>query len=712
MHHHPSFKPKNIKSTLKKNKLGWRIFLAVICYIVLFTFLHFREIRIEMPPANSTASHFIVSQIDFSFPDDEATLLNKQKALKEASGIYQIDDKHLRNFRIDFENEVIKNHQWKEIENNTSYQDIYQLAESIEDVLKEIRFADAKTIEMLKTCELSNKHYLIFSSSLEDNRAVLCKEFWRHLKDFSLFSSVVKKMRHLSPSVIQHVVDYFQKQDWTLKEDQKMKMALHDAIKKQLPQKYSTIPAGATIIAQKEKVTFRHLAMLQAMKEAMKKNQNLWVPIRLAGNAILALVLLLISIWYLHIEHYNLCRSLRKVALLSSILVISLVLGKIVELVIIHNPTDFIEFGNYPLIIPFAAILLAVLLNSQLALYGTLFLLILFSVGLSVDINKFLLVNFAASFIVVYSAKSLRKRQQIFRVCAKSLYGIIPLIFAFYFLSNQLWNSTILADIVTSAIFMIVTAILVVGLLPILETLFNIMTDITLVEYMDPNNELLRRLTMEVPGTYQHSLVLGNLAESAAQAINANALLCKVATLYHDAGKLNNAHYFSENQQGGINIHQLLTPVESAQVIISHIKDGEIIAKKYRLPDAFIDIIKQHHGTTLVYYFYCKEIELKGGNIEEVDEKQFRYPGPKPQTKEAAIIMLADAIEATSRSLEELTEESLTEMIDRIIVDRIEDGQFDECNLTFEELQKVKEALIKTILITRHVRIKYPEKKS
>lgn len=231
------------------------------------------------------------------------------------------------------------------------------------------------------------------------------------------------------------------------------------------------------------------------------------------------------------------------------------------------------------------------------------------------------------------------------------------------------------------------------------------------MEYMDPNNELLRRLSVEAPGTYQHCLVVGNLAESAARAIGANGLFCRVATLYHDIGKLFNPHYFTENQLGGFNIHQLLTPLESTQVIIAHVPEGEALARKHRLPQSFIDIIREHHGTTLVYYFYHKQLEQMGGEEDKVDEKLFRYPGPKPHTKESVIIMLADTIEAASRSLDEITEEALNAMVDKLVKDKAEDNQLDDCQLTFEELGIVKKTLVKTLAITGHLRVKYPEKK-
>ncbi len=175
-------------------------------------------------------------------------------------------------------------------------------------------------------------------------------------------------------------------------------------------------------------------------------------------------------------------------------------------------------------------------------------------------------------------------------------------------------------------------------------------------------------------------------------------------------GKILNPQFYTENQQGSVNIHLLLTPLESAQVIISHVTDGEGLARKYRLPQPFIDIIREHHGTTLVYYFYRKQLELKGNRIEEVDEEAFRYPGPKPRTKESAIIMICDTVEAASRSAEEVSEAALTKLIDRLIAEKAEERQFDDCQLTFEELGKIKKTLLRCLLLSQHIRVKYPKR--
>jgi putative nucleotidyltransferase with HDIG domain len=257
---------------------------------------------------------------------------------------------------------------------------------------------------------------------------------------------------------------------------------------------------------------------------------------------------------------------------------------------------------------------------------------------------------------------------------------------------------------------MLLTAILVVGLLPLLESAFRIITNVNLMEYMDPNNELLRRLAIEAPGTYQHSVVVGNLTESAAAAIGANALFCRVATMYHDIGKVVTPQYFTENQYVGMNIHQLLTPYESAQVILAHVAEGVAMANKAGLPQQFIDIIKEHHGTTLAYYFYCKQLELVGGDKKLVDDRDFRYQGPTPRSKEAAIIMIADSLEAASRSLNKMDEGSLRELATRLIKEKYDDGQFDSCPLTLEELAIIKDVLIKTLVAYGHTRIKYPSR--
>ena len=246
-------------------------------------------------------------------------------------------------------------------------------------------------------------------------------------------------------------------------------------------------------------------------------------------------------------------------------------------------------------------------------------------------------------------------------------------------------------------------------LIPLLERFFGFTSSITLVELSDMNRPLLRELSLKAPGTLQHSLQVANLSEEAARKIGANPLLVKVAALYHDIGKTLKPEYFIENQ-GGKNPHDGLSNLESAQVIISHVTEGVKMAKKARLPAILIDFIKTHHGTTRTEYFYRNH--LKDHPAEEVDERDFRYPGPKPRTKEESILMMADSIEAACKSLKEPTEEALNNLIDKIIAGKVTQGQFEVSDMTFEELEACKKVFKQMMRSVHHVRIEYPEEKA
>jgi putative nucleotidyltransferase with HDIG domain len=359
--------------------------------------------------------------------------------------------------------------------------------------------------------------------------------------------------------------------------------------------------------------------------------------------------------------------------------------------------------------VPFAAIMIASLINANVAIFITGFLTIILAVTLAFERQGFMVMNLAAAFVAILSTKALRQRKEVFVVCFKGWLCAVAVIFSIQFYQGHLLTEGVFSDILSSAFFLMLTAVLVIGLLPLFESGFKIMTDATLMEYMDPNNPLLRSLAIESPGTYQHSIVVGHLAESAALAIGANGLFCRVATLYHDIGKTKTPQYFSENQANGVNIHQLLTPKESAEVILAHVPEGVALARKGGLPEQFIDVIKEHHGTSLVYYFYRQELERLGNDKTLVEEKQFRYSGPLPRTKEGGIIMIADMLEAASRSLQVIDEASTEELADRLIRDKLMTGQLDESLLTLKELAIVKATLVKMIVAFSHSRVKYPK---
>ncbi|MCX7694551.1 MAG: HDIG domain-containing protein [Caloramator sp.] len=284
--------------------------------------------------------------------------------------------------------------------------------------------------------------------------------------------------------------------------------------------------------------------------------------------------------------------------------------------------------------------------------------------------------------------------------------GIINflLVYAINILNNNIYLQALYSSLF---VFVngLVSAIFAIGVLPIFEQVFDVLTPIKLLELSNPNQVLLKKLLFEAPGTYHHSILVGNLAEAAANEIGANALLARVGAYYHDIGKIKRPYFFKENQITNDNPHDKVTPKLSVSIITSHIRDGLELAQKNKLPTAIQDIIMQHHGTTLVKYFYVQALN-EGENIVE---ENFRYEGPKPNSKESGIIMLADSVEAAVRSLNSPTVDDIKNMVEKIINEKLFDNQLSDCPLTFKDIEKIKEVFIKVLLGIFHTRIEYPD---
>ncbi|MFA4842312.1 MAG: HDIG domain-containing metalloprotein [Candidatus Omnitrophota bacterium] len=253
----------------------------------------------------------------------------------------------------------------------------------------------------------------------------------------------------------------------------------------------------------------------------------------------------------------------------------------------------------------------------------------------------------------------------------------------------------------------IVSSFLVLGALPVFEYLFGTATNISLLECADFNHPLLQRMIMAAPGTYHHSLVVGNLSDAASRAVGANGLLARIGAYYHDIGKIEKAEYFSENQSAEVSKHSTLSPSMSKMVIMHHVKVGVDLAKKHKLNPRLIDFIQQHHGKALVYYFYHRALEGLEED-EEVREEGFRYPGPKPNSKETAIVLLADSVEAATRALREPDPAKIEEVAHKVINNKFIDGQLDECDLTLRDLEKISKVFIHILSGIYHSRISYP----
>jgi putative nucleotidyltransferase with HDIG domain len=679
-----------------------RYLIAVVFALALFSFLHFREVKVDTLELNSIAPDYIVSQVDFDFADEEATIILKQEAVRDIGKIYRLSEKDIRHKRIEFENFLLYNQGWRGQAEAGTFDQLYHGAETIERALLQLRLTDPRTLQKMKELGVSIANYQAYTPNTLLEQMTLPSFIWEHLKAVYLPSN---EYNSLSRALI---IEFFKNSYWHVEEDIPAQRAFRKLVQSQVAEKITHVPAGSRIIDQGERVTGRHVAMIQAMKAGLGTKRHLFSPLTLLGSLIMTLILMSISLLYFKANQPRLLTSNRRLFLLVTIVILTLGLAKLTEFFFLSSNNNLIEIVRYPLFVPLAAILLCSLMNAAVATFASAFLAIVLSQTLAFEHEGALVINLVAALVAILNTSTLRRRKEIFIVCLKAWLYCIAAIFALHLYNNDVWNFSILIDILSSGFFMLMTAVLVVGLLPLLESSFSIMTDVSLMEYINPNNDLLRRLTIEAPGTYQHSVVVGNLAEAAAIAIGANGLFCRVATLYHDIGKIATSQYFTENQMEEMNIHQLLTPQESAQVIMSHVPEGVALAREAGLPEPIIDIIKEHHGTTLVYYFYRKQVEKMGGDKTKVDAREFRYAGPKPRSRESGIIMLADSFEAASRSLDKINEESLTELIDRLARDKMEDGQFDHCLMTFEEISIVKKILVKTLLAAGHTRVKYP----
>jgi cyclic-di-AMP phosphodiesterase PgpH len=289
-----------------------------------------------------------------------------------------------------------------------------------------------------------------------------------------------------------------------------------------------------------------------------------------------------------------------------------------------------------------------------------------------------------------------------------ALVNILILGFLILLSGTSYSNSEYVYYLVFALVSGISSSILTIGFLPFFEAGFGILSSMRLVELSSPTQPLLKKLLTDAPGTYHHSVMVANLAESACESIGANGLLARVGCYYHDVGKSKRPHFFIENQLNMENPHDRVSPETSRDVIISHASDGADMLRKHKLPKEIVDIAEQHHGTTLLKFFYYKAKE-QGKDVKEED---YRYPGPKPQTREAAIISIADSVEAAVRSKKSPTQGEIQQLVHSIVQDRLQDGQFNECDISLKQLETVKKSLCETLNGIFHPRIEYPELKA
>jgi putative nucleotidyltransferase with HDIG domain len=322
---------------------------------------------------------------------------------------------------------------------------------------------------------------------------------------------------------------------------------------------------------------------------------------------------------------------------------------------------------------------------------------------------SFFMYSFLGAIIAAQEVSQTHERKNIIRAGMVAGGANVLLIVALSLINGTFFTAEVAVWLGLGVLGGVLSAVLAIGVIPIIEMAFNYTTDIKLLELADLNQPVLRQLLINAPGTYHHSILVGILSEAAAESVQANPLLARVSSYYHDIGKIKMPQYFIENQIGGENRHNKLQPSMSSLIIAKHVRDGVELARQYRLGKPIVDIIFQHHGTSCMNFFYNKAQEMSDGE-HVVSDSDFRYPGPRPQTKEAGIVMLADAVEATSKTLSEPTAARIQGMVQRIINNIFVDGQLDECELTLKDMHLIAESFNRILTGIFHSRIDYPEK--
>lgn len=459
------------------------------------------------------------------------------------------------------------------------------------------------------------------------------------------------------------------------------------------------VSLGEQIIDRGIKVTEEKARAINAYKDALTKHdtsQSSWKP--LAGQSIYIMLLLALFTAYLLLFRKKYFNKLRNIMLLYSLIVLFPILTSLMM--------RYMVLSVYILPYAMVAVFVSIFLDTRTAFVTHITMVLICALAVNRQ-EEFIILQMTAGMAAIYTLRDMSKRSDLFKAAFMTVLCSFIMLFALSLIHDKFIlpaSRGPYMHFVVSGILLLLTS----PLMFVVEKLFGFTSSITLLELSDTNKNLLRRLSEVAPGTFQHSFTVANLAAEMAKKMDADSQLVRTGALYHDIGKMANPVFFTENQ-ANVNPHEKLSEKESASIIINHVSEGLRLAEQYDLPDIIKNFITSHHGTGVVKYFYVK---YKNNHPdEEIDEEAFTYPGPNPMTREQAILMMADTVEAASRSLNEYTEESLSELINRLIDNQVNAGYFSECPITFLDIATAKQVLLENLKSIYHTRIKYPELK-
>ncbi|MDK2820896.1 MAG: cyclic-di-AMP phosphodiesterase PgpH [Clostridia bacterium] len=681
-----------LRSDFLTRRVIWGMALFIIAVAIMS--LDFLPQRITLSVNQPSPRDFKARQ-GIVYESEVLTQKAREEAAQQVEPVYRIDSK----VSIDLINHI--EDIFKSIEEANRYggdERLKRLNDQLKDLkldtatIKAIANADSSTLRNLAdvTKDIVNQ---VMGEAVSQDALTSARERMLSLvqtedvkEEYKPFVSAVIKNLNLKSNLVYDVKATMQKRN--------------EAMAQVVPVQV-TIRQGEKIISDGEIVTAEDIEALQ--KLGLLRTEASWG--KFIGFVFLQVILVVLIVLYIRFYKRDIYSSNHLLLLLGLLWLIFLIFLRGVEAISIGGRAEFARLVGYLMPVAAGSMLVAILLDIQLAIVFTVFL------GLEAGIIGGAFYEFTAAGIIsglvgIYCVTNLRHRSDLVR---SSLYLILANLLTVIALGLILNYSLFQLSIAMGLAIAngLLSAVLTIGSLPFLENSFGITTAVKLLELSDPNHPLLKRLLLEAPGTYHHSILVGNLAEAAADAVGADSLLARVGAYYHDIGKLNRPYFFIENQVGAENPHDKLAPTLSTLIISSHVRDGLEMAKDFHLPEVIQDIIVQHHGTTLISFFYHKALENEQG--ENVNENVFRYEGPKPQTKEAAIVMIADSVEAGIRSLSDPSRGRMEGFVRKIIKEKLEDNQLEDSDLTFRELGIIAEAFMHVLNGIFHTRVEYPE---
>lgn len=687
----------------KTKRIFWGILFFVTVILILTIDLIPNQIDLKI---GQVSKGDISAPRSITFIDQEKTQELKEKAAKSAPRVYEEDinvNNKTKDYIMNFFNDIEDKKQIVQNILDNNVKSNIQTTVTKEDIVAELqqRYGEGITEKTILT--FLGAPDKILNQSQKNAIEIMDRQFENRILPGDLprvKEEIAQRAMELDLGkeyrlAIANILENFIRPNMVLNEEATKKRQI-EAANQVNPVKRSVLQ-GEIIIRKGDVITEEDIKVLEAL--GLQKPQVNYFNI-IGIILLVSIIIIMISI-YFYKYRPQLWKDQKKILLLELMIIIILVIAKVIDIFQIN-------YLSYLVPVAMVSILTTVLIKTDIAVIVTFFLSMLVALVFDNDFNIALL-SFVGGLVGIYSVSKVSQRNDLVRA-GFYVSGVLAILTFGLILVNPVgdWLMSI-RYLIVAIMNGVLVAIFANGLLPYLENSFGLTSSVRLLELSNPSQPLLRRILVETPGTYHHSVIVGNLAESAADNIGADSLLARVGAYYHDIGKIKRPYFFSDNQFGGENPHDKISANLSSLIIKSHIKDGVELAKEYKLPRAIIDIIKQHHGTNLISYFYQQALE--DSKHDSVEESDFRYDGPKPQTREAAIIMLADIVEAAVRSKQfnKNNHNRIEGLVRELIRDKLTEGQLDESDLTLRDLDTIANSFVKILTGIYHHRIEYPE---